>query len=167
MADVPPDEQSRIVRKWQSMADPSAPLEVRRYQVFLAARLHARCQEPTVRKAMNNVRAYFAGLPEPTMVTVGEIAEMEPGVLASHISNLQFYNAKAKQIVKAAQELLERHGGIVPEDEFSLLQITGIGKVFADLLALVNTREAHEKVAENDKDQNLHTSVSSDSINLS
>ena len=143
--DISPEEQSKIVRKWHSMADPSAPLEIRRYQLLLAARLHARCQEPTVRKAMGSLRDYFSSLPEPKMVTVVEMANIEPELLASRVSNLQFYNVKARQIVKAAGELLERHGGIVPEDEFSLLQITGIGKTFADLLAFVNTREAHER----------------------
>ncbi|VEU43383.1 unnamed protein product [Pseudo-nitzschia multistriata] len=146
--DISPEEQSKIIRKWQSMADSSAPLEVRRYQVLLAARLHARCQEVTVRKAMKTLRDYFSSLAEPKMVTVSVMANIDPGLLASHISNLQFYNAKAKQIVKAAQELLERHRGIVPEDECSLLKITGIGKTFADLLAFVNTREAHKKFGE-------------------
>uniref|UniRef100_A0A7S4AMS8 HhH-GPD domain-containing protein n=1 Tax=Pseudo-nitzschia australis TaxID=44445 RepID=A0A7S4AMS8_9STRA len=142
---ISPEEQSKIVRKWHSMADPSAPLEIRRYQVLLAARLHARCQEKTVRKAMRSLRDYFSSLPEPKMVTVVEMANIEPELLAGHVSNVQFFNVKARQIVKAAGELLERHRGIVPEDEFSLLQITGIGKTFADLLAFVNTREAHER----------------------
>ena len=73
------------------------------------------------------------------------MAKSDPEELAVHISSLQFYNVKAKQIVTAAQEIQSRHGGIVPEDEFSLLQITGIGKTFADLLAFVNTSEAHER----------------------
>lgn len=143
--DLPPEEQTRISVKWHSMADPSASLEDRRYQVLLAARLHARCQEPTVRKAMTVLQKHFASLPETSTITVQRMAGVDPETLAGHISNLQFYNAKAKQIVKAAQEIQGRHGGIVPEDEFSLLQITGIGKTFGDLLAFVNTRENHEK----------------------
>mmetsp|Transcript_28489 Transcript_28489/g.28848 ORF Transcript_28489/g.28848 Transcript_28489/m.28848 type:complete len:140 (+) Transcript_28489:579-998(+) len=136
-----PEEQEKIVRKWHSMADPSDTLEVRRYQILLAARLHARCQEKTVRKTMSVLRE----LTLPEKLTVDEVVKFDPEVLANHISNLQYYNVKSQQIVKAAQEVKSRHGGIVPEDEFSLLQITGIGKTFADLLAFVNTREAHEK----------------------
>lgn len=144
--DISPEEQIKIIRKWHSMADPLASLEARRYQVLLAARLHARCQEITVRKAVLKLREHFASLSEAKTITIDEMAKSDPEELAIHISSLQFYNVKAKQIVKAAQEIQSRHGGIVPEDEFSLLQITGIGKTFADLLAFVNTKEAHERV---------------------
>ena len=145
MKDHPPEVQERVTRKWHSMADPSASLEDRRYQILLAARLHARCQEPTVRKAIQKLREHFESRSKTT-ITVDEMAKSDPEDLAVHISSLQFYNVKAKQIVKAAQEIQSQHGGIVPEDELSLLQITGIGKTFADLLAFVNTREAHERL---------------------
>eukprot|EP00934_Nitzschia_sp_Nitz4_P005245 Nitzschia sp. Nitz4//scaffold64_size103689//81020//82057//NITZ4_004445-RA/size103689-processed-gene-0.107-mRNA-1//-1//CDS//3329556157//5235//frame0 len=139
MASIPPDEQEKIRQKWQSLADPNAPLEVRRFQVLLAARLHARCQEPTVRKAMATLREAFPAL------TVQEVSKADPAVLAHHITNLQYYNMKAKHLVQSSKEIVERFHGIVPEDEQSLLQLTGIGRVFADLLSFVNTRAAHEK----------------------
>ena len=145
--DISPEEQNKIIRKWHSMADPLASLEDRRYQILLAARLHARCQEPTVRKAMLKLREHFAPLSEAKTISIEEMAMSDPEELAGHISNLQFYNVKAKQIVKAAQEIQSRHGSIVPEDELSLLQITGIGKTFADLLAFVNKRETHERLS--------------------
>jgi endonuclease-3 len=95
---------------------------------------------------MGKLKEHFAPLSESKTITVEEMAKSNPEELASHISSLQFYNVKAKQIVLAAQEIMSRHGGIVPEDECSLLQITGIGKTFADLLAFVNTRETHRRV---------------------
>jgi endonuclease III len=138
MKDLSVEEQTRIVQKWHSMVvDSTAPLEVRRYQVLLAARLHARCQEPTVRKAMKSMKDAMPAL------TVDEVAKCDPEVLANLISNLQFYNVKARQVVQAACEIKSRFRGEVPEDQFSLTQITGIGKCFADLLAFVNTRERH------------------------
>jgi len=137
LKDLPAEKQQRVAKKWQSMADPDASLEVRRFQVLVAARLHARCQEPSVRKAMASLREALVEL------SVDEVSEADPEGLAQLITNLQFYNAKAKQIVKAAQEIKSRFGGVVPEDEHSLLQITGIGKIFADLLAFVNTRSAY------------------------
>jgi endonuclease III len=76
-------------------------------------------------------------------LTVDEVAKCDPEVLANLISNLQFYNVKARQVVQAACEIKSRFRGEVPEDQFSLTQITGIGKCFADLLAFVNTRERH------------------------
>lgn len=135
--DLAAEEQDRITKKWHSLVDPAAPLEVRRFQVLVAARLHARCQEPTVRKAMKSLREAF------NEFSVDEVAKADPEVLALYITNLQYYNVKAKQIVKAANEIKSQFSGMVPEDEHSLLQITGVGKVFSDLLAFVNTRSAH------------------------
>ena len=139
MNDMSKEEQDRITKKWHSLADPSAPLEVRRYQVLLATRLHARCQEPSVRKAMERLRESVPG-----GLTAEKVAAMDPDVLASHISNLQFYNVKAQQSVKAAQEILTLFDGKVPENELALTQITGVGKCFADLLSFVNTRNQHK-----------------------
>ncbi len=144
MKDLTVEEQVRITRKWHSLAEDGStievPLEVRRFQVLLAARLHARCQEPAVRKAMATLRANFpnGGL------TVDALARADPEAIAPCISNLQYYNVKARQVVTAAQEIRSQFGGTVPEDEQSLLRITGIGKVFADLLAFVNTRRAFQ-----------------------
>jgi endonuclease III len=135
--ELPAEEKLRITKKWHSMADKTAPVEVRRFQVLVAARLHARCQEPTVRKAMKSLRDNLDEF------TAESVAKVDPEILALCITNLQFYNSKAKQIVKAANEILSQFNGQVPEDVNCLLQITGIGKVFADLLAFVNTRKAH------------------------
>jgi len=163
MRSIPKDEQETIAKKWHScalgdLASSSGviiPLEVRRYQVLLATLLHARCQEGAVRKAMAVLREAFtdttttttdAGTSTPSgMLTVQVVAKADPQVLALHITNLQYYNMKAQYIVKSAKEIVSNFHGIVPEDETSLLKITGIGKVFADLLAFVNTREIHER----------------------
>jgi endonuclease III len=154
MRSISKEEQDTITRKWHSMADPTAPLEVRRFQVLVAARLHARCQEPSVRKAMTVLREAF--LPSQTttnttsedgagVLNVSTVARADPHVLALHLTNLQYYNIKAQHIVKAAQEIETEFQGVVPEDETSLLRLTGVGKVFADLLAFVNTREIHQR----------------------
>jgi endonuclease III len=138
MADVSAEERERMMKKWHSLVDPAAPLEVKRFQLLVAARLHARCQQPAVHKAMNRLRDAF-----PNTLNVNTVAAADPEVLASCISNVVHYNVKAQHIVKAAQQIKTRFGGKVPEDEKSLLELTGIGTVFADFLALINTREAH------------------------
>ena len=132
------EERQRIRQKWHSMADASAPLEDRRFQVLVAARLHARCQDPVVRKSMEN-------LGQAMTVNATEMASVDPDVLASLLTSLQYYNTKAQHLVKAAREIVTNFGGLVPEDENDLLTLTGIGPVMADLLANINTRDAHEK----------------------
>jgi len=54
-------ERQILISKWHSFADPNAPIEQRRFQVLVAARLHARCQEPVVLKAMDKLRTYLDG----------------------------------------------------------------------------------------------------------
>ena len=134
--ELPPIEQERIRKKWHNLVDPSASLENKRFQILVAARLHARCQEQSVKKAMSKLRETFNEFTALTM------AETNPEMVAECISNVVHYNVKARHIVKASQEVVLQFGGIVPEDEKSLLAITGIGKVFADLLACINTKAA-------------------------
>ena len=149
MKDHSIQEQLRITKKWHSLADPEAPLEVRRFQVLIATRLHARCQEPSVRKAMEELRTVFArnsdnesGTGDTSSLDVWAVSKADPEVLAHYVSNLQFYRVKAKHIVQASKQIITHFGGVVPEDEHSLLKIVGVGKTFADLLAFVNTRKA-------------------------
>lgn len=137
MAELPPEERERVLKKWHGLADPSAALEDRRFEVMVASRLHARCQEPTVRKSMKSLR-------DAGTLTCAAMAQADPEVLASLVKSLQYYNTKSKHLVQASRELMEQFGGLVPESKDDLLKLTGIGPVMADLLSNVNTRAAYE-----------------------
>ena len=145
MKDYSVVEQERILQKWHSLVDPSAPLEDKRFQMLVAARLHARCQDKAVRKAMQELRNFFETTKASTL-TVQTMAKISPDDFVPAIQNLQYYNTKAKHLVLAANEIQCRFDGLVPETEHSLKQITGIGPVMADLLAFINTRLRHEQV---------------------
>jgi hypothetical protein len=141
MKDLPPDEVERIRKKWHGLvATPDASLEDKRFQVLVAARLHARCQETVVRRCMQSLVETMNG-----DLTVSSMAIADPEVLAQAIASLQFFNVKAQHLVKAAQEIEAMFGGIVPETESSLQAITGIGPVMADLLAVINTRASFDE----------------------
>mmetsp|Transcript_12626 Transcript_12626/g.18561 ORF Transcript_12626/g.18561 Transcript_12626/m.18561 type:complete len:315 (-) Transcript_12626:21-965(-) len=135
------EEQSAIRRKWQGLVinegDPLLSLEDRRFQVFVASRLHARCQESVVRKCMR-------ALHENRVLSCTAMANADPEVLANLLTSLQYYNTKSKHLVKASNELLEKFEGMVPERHDDLLELTGIGPVMADLLSNVNTRDAYK-----------------------
>lgn len=136
--ELPCSEQKKITAKWHSLVDPSTNnVEDRRFQLLIAARLHARCQESTVRKAMQNLYKSI------TPFTVHTVAALDPNTISACIQNLQYHNMKAKHAVQAANEILNQFDGMVPEDEHELRMLTGIGPVFADLLSYVNTREIH------------------------
>ena len=154
MRELSTDEQNRIVQKWHSLIDPKASLEDGRFQMLVAARLHARCQEGPVRQAMQNLQARLVrspsslpgqpGQPPLRTLSVQLLAQTNPDDWMDAVKNLQYYPTKARHIHKAANEIMEHFQGQVPECEEDLQKLTGIGPVLADLLAFVNTREVHQ-----------------------
>lgn len=138
ICDLDDKEQAAIVKKWHSMGDRNVSMEDNRFQILIAARLHARCKEATVRTAMQQLRQAFQG-----ELTVERMAQASPDDFSASIANLQYYPTKAKQLVQAANEIRTRYGGHVPEEEHELKKLSGIGPVLADVLAFVNTRAMH------------------------
>jgi endonuclease III len=140
LAELPLEEQQRVLSKWQGLSFDSFSLEDRRFQVMVASRLHARCQETVVRKCMTVLR-------EAGILTCTAMAQVDPEVLASLLTSLQYYNTKSKHLVESSKQLLQGFGGMVPESKDDLLKLTGIGPVMADLLSNINTREAYQETA--------------------
>ncbi len=56
---APTESVEECIAKWHSFADHTAPIEYQRFQVMIAARLHARCHENSVKKAMEGLRSFF------------------------------------------------------------------------------------------------------------
>lgn len=139
--ELPEYKKLELIAKWHSFTNPlTCDIEEKRFQLFVAARLHARCQDGPVRKAMNCLYATICPF------TVQAIAATDPDLIASCISNLQFQYVKSHQIVKASQVVISSYGGVVPENETDLKALPGIGPVFADLLSSINTREIHQNL---------------------
>lgn len=148
------------IHKWHSFSDPSAPLEQRRFQVLIAARLHARCQESVVRTAMYNLRKHFSekqndeveGVVQEGAASQSVMRGLTPQSLANAdheteianlLSSVHYCNTKSKQIVEASQNIMRKFGGEVPESKNQLQEITGIGPKLAEILTVVNTRSSY------------------------
>lgn len=154
--ELPESQRDKIRKKWQSLADPSAPLEVRRFQLLIAARLHARAQEPVVKAAMDRLRKHFekdgerqvgtARASENTNEDKGlcarTLSTSDPERIAAVIKTVNFPNAKARHIIQEGKEVCTRFGGTVPQTRHGLMELTGIGKKLADILAFVNSTKA-------------------------
>ena len=148
MKDHSTSEQQRITEKWLSLSfdkrtnpdgtttDTAYSLQDRRFQVLVAARIHARCQETSVRQAMNRLN-------QTMPITVAHFSTCEQQDIEEAIKNLQFYSTKANQLQTAARQIRDLHNSIVPEGKDQLKSIMGIGPMLADLLAFVNTRNRH------------------------
>ena len=157
-------------RKWHSFVDEDAPIEIRRFQVLIAARVHCQAQDPTVRKAMIGLRNFFRKSVVSPSTKVEEndeikgvstkssnchelylspetLSKADPEELSKIISSVLFANVKSKQIVQAAKEVKFQFHGKVPESRNCLKSITGIGPKLAELLFHVNSYSAHEKEA--------------------
>ncbi len=143
-----------LIKKWHSFSNPAAPIEERRFQVLIAARIHARCQEPIVHKAMQRLRDYFAAQEEPNndgsaqSLSAQCLSQCDPETdIAPLLSSVLFGNAKAQHIVQAAQDVLSKFRGQVPESMTSLQDITGIGPKLSQILNIVNRRDTYTSLS--------------------
>jgi endonuclease III len=156
-------EQQSEIRKWHAITTLFTPpnedvpytIEDRRYHMVLATLLHTRCQEPSVRVAIIQLVNYFQLHDVP--ITVQSIVDHSSNDNDSNtkmnlssdivplIKNLQYYNSKVKYILQSSQYIWDHFNGIVPHTEKELLQLPGIGPLFADLLSTINTKELHEQ----------------------
>ena len=141
---LPMEQQEEIRTKWQSLGDPREPLEVRRFQVLVAARLHAQSREPTVRAAMDNLRKYFSE--QEGTLNAKNLSIADPKEIAKQIPSILFANVKADHVVKAAKEVCSRFGGNVPQTQHGLKELTGIGPKLADILAFANSHRAYKNI---------------------
>ena len=144
--------RQELITKWHSFSDQNAPLEERRFQVLIAARIHARCQEKVVSQAMQRLREYFAHKATADdgqhngmqSLSPQYLAQCDPETdIAPLLSSVLFGNVKAQHIVLAAQDVLSKFRGQVPESMVSLKDITGIGPKLAAILNIVNRRDTY------------------------
>lgn len=61
-------------------------------------------------------------------------AALTPDILAEEIKELGLYRNKAKHLVALAQQLIEKHGGEVPDDRESLEALPGVGRKTANVV---------------------------------
>ena len=109
--------------------DPSPQTElefVNPYTLLVAVALSAQATDIGVNKA---TRALFAKVTTPQdMLDLGEEA------LRNHIKTIGLFNTKAKNVIAAAQILVDRHGGVVPADRAALETLPGVGRKTANVV---------------------------------
>lgn len=106
---------------------PETELEyVNPYTLLVAVALSAQATDVGVNKA---TRGLFAKVRNPqAMLDLGEEA------LRDHIKTIGLFNTKAKNVIAAAQILVDRHGGEVPRDRPSLETLPGVGRKTANVV---------------------------------
>ena len=96
------------------------------YELLFSVRLAAQCTDERVNKI---TPALFERFP-----TLESFAEADVEEVEKYVHSTGFYRAKARDIVKCAQMLLERHGGRVPDTMEELTALPGVGRKTANLI---------------------------------
>ena len=113
LAHAHPDPQSEL-----EYADP--------FSLLVAVVLSAQATDVSVNKA---TRTLFAAAPDPaSMLALGV-----DGV-AQHIRTVGLWQAKSRNVVALCQQLLEKHGGAVPDNREALESLPGVGRKTANVV---------------------------------
>lgn len=95
-------------------------------QLLISTRLAAQCTDARVNMV---TPALFARFPDCKAFAEAEVSEIE-----EYIRSTGFYHAKAQNIKDCCIQLLERHGGKVPETMEELTALAGVGRKTANLV---------------------------------
>ena len=107
------------------------------YQLLVAVVLSAQATDVGVNKA---TRRLFEEVETPAqMLELGEAG------LKAHIKTIGLFNTKARKVIAAAQILVDRFDGVVPEDREALETLPGVGRKTANVV--LNVAFGHETIA--------------------
>jgi endonuclease-3 len=99
------------------------------FQLLVAVVLSAQCTDKRVNLVTPDL---FQAFPTPQDLAESTVEEVFP-----YIRSISYPNNKTKYLVQAAQQLVAKFGGEVPEDVTSLYQIAGVGRKSAHVIAAV------------------------------
>jgi endonuclease-3 len=107
--------------------EPESELEwTNPYTLLVAVTLSAQATDVGVNKA---TKALFEKVSTPQeMLDLGEEG------LKDYIKTIGLFNSKARNIIKAARDLVDKHGGEVPRDREALEKLGGVGRKTANVV---------------------------------
>ena len=107
--------------------DAACSLDYRKdYELLITVRLAAQCTDERVNQISP---ALFARFP-----TLQAFAEADVEEVGKYVHSCGFWRAKSRDIVACAQMLLDRFGGVVPDNMEDLLSLPGVGRKAANLI---------------------------------
>ena len=99
------------------------------FQLLVAVILSAQCTD----KRVNMVTpALFTAYPD-----AASMAQATPDDVFQYIHSISYPNSKSRHLVGMAQGLVERFGGMVPDDREQLQTLPGVGRKTANVIASV------------------------------
>ncbi|MEJ2116717.1 MAG: endonuclease III [Alphaproteobacteria bacterium] len=134
-----PDEIAEMFARWQKAnPSPRSDLEYQNaFTLLVAVVLSAQATDAGVNKA---TRPLFAKIDTPAkMAALGEDA------LREAIKTIGLYRNKAKNVIALSHQLVELHGGEVPDDRAALEALPGVGRKTANVV--LNIAFGHPVIA--------------------
>ncbi len=96
------------------------------YTLLVAVTLSAQATDVGVNRATEKL---FKLVDSPEkMVALGEAK------LKDHIKTIGLFNTKAKNVIALSHLLIERHGGVVPDNQAALEALPGVGRKTANVV---------------------------------
>ena len=119
------DEIIRLLELKYPLAECSLNYE-KDYELLFSTRLAAQCTDERVNVI---TPALFERFPSLEAFAGADVSEVE-----KYVHSCGFYRSKARDIVRCAQILLEKHNGRVPDTMEELLELPGVGRKTANLI---------------------------------
>jgi endonuclease-3 len=134
-----PHEVEEMFRRFQAAnPEPKGELHyVNPYTLLVAVVLSAQATDEGVNKATKPLFA-IAATPRK-MVALGEDTVREA------IKTIGLFRGKAKNVILLSQQLIDKHGGIVPDDREALEALPGVGRKTANVV--LNIAFGHPTIA--------------------
>ena len=107
------------------------------YQLLISVVLSAQTTDKSVNKVTGEL---FAKYPSPA-----DLAEADQQDVIDIIKTIGMYKTKSRNIIALAGELVEKHGGQVPEDYDELVKLPGVGRKTANVVLAVGF--GHQRMA--------------------
>jgi endonuclease-3 len=135
-------KKADVVEFYRRLAegDPAPETElnyVNPYTLLVAVALSAQATDIGVNKATGPL---FAKVTTPE-----QMLELGEADLKQHIKTIGLFNTKAKNVIAAAQILVDKYGGEVPRDRDALQELPGVGRKTANVV--MNTAFGAETIA--------------------
>lgn len=134
-----PPEVEEIFRRFEAAnPEPKGELHyVNPYTLLVAVVLSAQATDEGVNKATKPLFA-MADTPQK-MVALGEITVREA------IKTIGLFRGKARNVILLSQQLIDKHGGHVPDDREALEALPGVGRKTANVV--LNIAFGHSTIA--------------------
>lgn len=107
------------------------------FELLIAVILSAQATDIGVNKATDKLY--------PVANTPQAILDLGVDGLKQYIKTIGLYNSKAENVIKTCRQLLELHGGEVPDDREALEALPGVGRKTANVI--LNTVFKHPVIA--------------------